>query len=331
MTVPLVSVVTSVYNGGPALGPSLESVLEQQGVEFELIVVDDGSTDDSPALLDELAGRDPRVRVLHQENQGLTRALIRGCAAARGEFIARHDCDDLSLPGRLERQVQQLQSDSSLSMVSSWATAQGPGDEVLWELRRADEPALATERLLNHGEGPSHHGSVLFRKASYERAGGYRAEFYFAQDSDLWLRLGSVGLLAYEQAILYSFRVSENSISSSYRTVQHQLGDLAKECRVMRCGEIGGRIAPAGSGAATGIGGWRRGRFVGGRLFYRPLSAGAQRSASTLLFPQDHQTPPSSLARLAQPGTKLSALLEFNLSSCAHFQPESVRQGKHFE
>jgi glycosyltransferase involved in cell wall biosynthesis len=234
VTAPLVSVVTGVYNGGTDLRPSLESVLDQRGVEFELIVVDDGSTDDTPVLLDELARRDPRVRAIRQENQGLTRALIRGCAEARGEFIARHDGDDLSLPGRLERQARRLQDDPSLCLVSCWATARGPGDELLLEICRSEEPDAATDGLLNRYEGPPHHGSVMFRRSCYERVGGYRAEFYFAQDSDLWLRLGEVGQLAYEQDFLYSFRVGEGSISSRWRAVQHALGELAHECQAAR-------------------------------------------------------------------------------------------------
>src|SRR5882672_1702517 len=101
---PLVSVVTSTYNGASYLENSLQSVLDQTGVQFELIVVDDGSTDGSAEILARLAGKDSRLRLLRQKNQGLTRALIRGCAEARGTYIARHDSDDLSLPGRLEKQ-----------------------------------------------------------------------------------------------------------------------------------------------------------------------------------------------------------------------------------
>jgi glycosyltransferase involved in cell wall biosynthesis len=103
MPVPRISVVTSVYNGERYLRESLESVLSQEGVDLELIVVDDGSEDSTPEILADSATRDPRLRVLTQENRGLTVALIRGCAEARGEFIARHDLDDLSLPGRLRR------------------------------------------------------------------------------------------------------------------------------------------------------------------------------------------------------------------------------------
>ena len=101
ISLPEVSIVMSVYNGACYLRAAVESVLDQQGVSFEFVVVDDGSTDESGAILDEYATRDPRLRVIHQQNTGLTQALIRGCSEARGEFIARQDADDVSLPGRL--------------------------------------------------------------------------------------------------------------------------------------------------------------------------------------------------------------------------------------
>src|SRR5438128_1485891 len=116
MCLPVVSVVTSVYNGERYLLPSLESVLGQQGVDLELVVVNDGSTDRTGQILDDLASRDNRLRVLHQTNRGLTEALARGCSEARGRYIARHDADDLSLPGRLRRQQRLLDGDPGLSM-----------------------------------------------------------------------------------------------------------------------------------------------------------------------------------------------------------------------
>ena len=91
----------SVYNGASNLAATMDSILSQEGVEFEFIVVNDGSTDATGEILDDYARRDNRVRVIHQENTGLTRALIRGCAAASGEFIARQDAGDVSLRGKI--------------------------------------------------------------------------------------------------------------------------------------------------------------------------------------------------------------------------------------
>src|SRR5215467_1447738 len=119
-TYPEVSVVMSVYNGASHLVATLDSILSQEGVEFEFIVVNDGSTDNSGQILDEYAQRDSRLRVIQQDNTGLTRALIRGCDAARGEFIARQDAGDISLPGRLKSQVIVLRDQEDCIFVSCW-------------------------------------------------------------------------------------------------------------------------------------------------------------------------------------------------------------------
>jgi glycosyltransferase involved in cell wall biosynthesis len=227
-------VVTSVYQCEATLEHSLASVLEQDLREIELIVVDDGSTDSSAALLDALVSRDPRVRVLRQANRGLTAALIRGCGEARGACIARHDADDLSLPGRLSRQVARLRADDGLAFVSCWSRVLGPRDELLLELRRPAERAAAERLLTRERAGPPGHGSVMFRADAYRRVGGYREAFRYAQDWDLWLRLVEAGGLTYEPAFLYAFRVDETSLSSARRSQQQRLGELARACRDAR-------------------------------------------------------------------------------------------------
>src|SRR5436853_2023556 len=103
-----ISVVMAVYNGGAELAPTLDSILGQSEADFELIAVDNGSFDDTPAVLRHYAARDGRLRVIRQENAGLTAALIRGCAAASAEVIARHDCGDRSHPERFARQLALL-------------------------------------------------------------------------------------------------------------------------------------------------------------------------------------------------------------------------------
>src|SRR5262249_34243457 len=105
---PMVSVVLSVHNDEPFLAECLESVLAQTGISFEVIAIDDGSSDGSAALLDAYAARDARLRVVHQPQAGLTRALIRGCTMACGRFVARQDADDIAFPGRLARLAAEL-------------------------------------------------------------------------------------------------------------------------------------------------------------------------------------------------------------------------------
>jgi glycosyltransferase involved in cell wall biosynthesis len=231
---PELSIVASVYNGGSHLRPSLASVLEQTGLSFELVAIDDGSTDDSGRVLDEAARADARVRVFHQENQGLTRALMRGCVEARGRFIARHDPDDLSLPGRFARQYELLTSDSSLNMVSCWSRAVGPDGEKLFETVRPADATTATAALRDHGDGPPGHGTVMFRADNYRSVGGYRPAFRVAQDWDLWLRLVERGRIAYVPDFLYVYRVEEQSISARQRDQQLRLLDLTRRCAAAR-------------------------------------------------------------------------------------------------
>src|SRR5882672_1865903 len=116
---PDISVVMSVYNDAAYLSDSIESVLRQDGVSFEFIVIDDGSTDQSGSILNKYAANDPRLRVVHQKNQGLTASLIVGCSMARGRYIARQDSDDISFSGRLLRLSKELDSRKQTAVVAS--------------------------------------------------------------------------------------------------------------------------------------------------------------------------------------------------------------------
>ena len=115
-----VSIVMGVYNDEVNLEKTINSILSQTYTDWELLVVNDGSTDNTPFLLNKLARNDERVKIIQQSNMGLTKALIRGCEEAIGEFIARQDSGDISFPTRLEEQVKVLEQDPSVSLVSSF-------------------------------------------------------------------------------------------------------------------------------------------------------------------------------------------------------------------
>jgi glycosyltransferase involved in cell wall biosynthesis len=233
---PQVSVVMSVYNGADCLGESIASVLTQEGVELELIVVDDGSTDDSAVLIKRLADHDSRVRFIQQHNQGLTLALIHGCAQASGKYIARQDAGDMFLPGKLMKQIAVLEAHPAAALVSCGTRIVGPGGETLYELRSDDWDA--TERLLTLDakqlRGPFGHGSVVFRRSLYEQVGGYRAQFYLSQDLDLWIRLGERGKFLIAPDILFQAIFSPASISGDLRSVQIAIATLILECARLR-------------------------------------------------------------------------------------------------
>jgi len=233
---PEVSVVMSVYNGADHLAETLDSVLGQQGCALEFIVIDDGSTDASARMLDDYAAHDPRLRVVHQENTGLTRALIRGCALARAEFIARQDAGDVSLPGRLAQQLAFIRSRPDAPMVACGVEVCGPQGEFLQRTFCAGEDLqhglLQTE--ISRLRGPPHHGSTLFRHDAYVRVDGYRPAFRVAQDLDLWLRLSEQGPCLGMPEVLYRARLQLGSISSRRRGEQIRMAELALACRRLR-------------------------------------------------------------------------------------------------
>lgn len=229
---PQVSVVVGVRDGGDQLLASLKSIL-QQDVDLELLVVDDGSKDQTGELLRSLVERDARVRVYRQERIGLTAALRLGCSKARGAYIARQDCGDVSHPGRLKAQLA-VMAEPDTVLASCWAEALGPAGEFLYAITRPRDPAAATRALREEQLGLPHHGTALFRRECYERVGGYRTAFPVAQDWDLWLRLTELGPLSYAPEVLYAFEIGLRSVSALRRAEQTRYVDLARRCAFAR-------------------------------------------------------------------------------------------------
>lgn len=190
MTLPAVTVLMPVHNGAEQLPAALASVLAQDFADFELLVVDDGSTDATPSIL---AGcRDPRLRVLRLERTGLVGALNRGLDEARGDLIARLDADDEMLPGRLGRQVAQFRDDPQLVAGGSDYLLFGAA-EGLVRTPRHDRDCRAH---LVFGSPIAHPAAML--RAHVLRAHGvrYRVEYPHAEDFKLFSELAGVGALA---------------------------------------------------------------------------------------------------------------------------------------
>lgn len=229
---PEVSVVMGVYNGAPHLRETIDSILVQEDVALEFVIVNDGSTDESPQLLDMYARQDARVRIIHQENQGLTKALIKGCLAARGQYIARQDVGDMSAPKRLYLQQAALAEDAELAFVSSWTEFYGPEWEFLYTVKgsgRATSPTYIISEAERYGvvDGPTCHPSVMFRKESYLKAGGYRSQFYYGQDWDLWYRLAECGKFQTVEQALYKVRIMPGGLSLGHKVIQATIASLS--------------------------------------------------------------------------------------------------------
>lgn len=228
-----------LHNGAEYLRDSIESVLGQQAVNLEFIIVNDGSTDDAPDILAQYAQQDSRIRVLNQERAGLTRALIRGGEIARGRYVARQDNGDQFLPGRLLAQMQALDANERLAFVSCWTECCGPRDEFLYHAKGSGRASKAMRVLSEdapHGvlDGPSHHASVMFRRDAYMQVGGYRPQFYFGQDWDLWYRLAEVGEFLMLGQILHRARIMPNSLSGRYKAEQEMIAACSHQAMLRR-------------------------------------------------------------------------------------------------
>ncbi len=194
---PVISVIMPVYNAAPGLEAALAGLWAQRPAPyaplppFEVIAVDDGSTDDGPALLEAAAARETRLRVLRRPHRGIAKALNAGLAAARGVYLARMDADDTLHPERLARQAAHLDADPGLYLSASCVnfggdavTAHGFAHFVDWQNSLRTPEDIARQRFR---DTPVCHPSVMFRREAVERWGGY-ADGDFPEDWELWLR-----------------------------------------------------------------------------------------------------------------------------------------------
>lgn len=226
---PRVSVVMPVYNEERFLREAVDSILSQTFTDFEFIIIDDGSTDGTPDILAQYAQRDSRVRVFRQENSGLVRSLNRAVALSRGEYVARMDADDISLPKRLATQVRWLDSNPE---IASLATRTDEIDENGRVVKRGDRyvGSAFIRRTLLRGYSILYHGSVMFRRVCFDRVGGYREEFKRAEDYDLWLRMTDHYSLDNVPEILYQHRLRLGSVSFKHYFQHQRAAALALEC-----------------------------------------------------------------------------------------------------
>lgn len=189
---PKVSVIMSVYNGERYLRESVDSILNQTFQDFEFIIVNDGSADNTMDILRGYRRRDPRVRIIDQQNLGLTKSLNKAIYFSRAEFIARQDVDDISLSERLAKEYEALSADKNTDLVCSWYYIIDEYGKMILERKLPDSGLIAKimkrQNLLAHS-------SVMFRKSSFLRAGGYDEKYKYGQDWFLWMKMNSIKVL----------------------------------------------------------------------------------------------------------------------------------------
>jgi len=213
MTTPKVSVLMTTYNGAPLLAESLDSVLAQRFEDFELVLVDDCSTDTrTPELVASYAARDPRIRLLRPErNLGIVGARNFGFAACRGTYIAPLDHDDLSHPDRLRLQAAHLDANPRTVMVGSGVVELRPdGRRHVFDDRQVSDPLLL--RWVLHTDNPFAWASVMLRRSAIDQLGAFLLpEFEYADDYELYHRLLRVGDPAKLPEPLTTYRWHQNN------------------------------------------------------------------------------------------------------------------------
>lgn len=218
MNHPQVSVVIPVWNGEKYLAQAIESILEQDFDDFELIIVDDGSTDDSLRIAHEFT-LDPRVKVMTQDNSGVVAARNVGLYISRAEFVAFLDSDDIAKPDRISKQVAYLHAHPAVAAVGSHIAYFKESKRLI----RVEKLPVGHAQLavsLETGNALAQ-PSVMLRKSMAIKAGGYREAFrHGAEDYDLWLRLSERHPLDNLPEVLTLYRVHPDSLTHRRRYEQ---------------------------------------------------------------------------------------------------------------
>jgi glycosyltransferase involved in cell wall biosynthesis len=222
MNAPVVSVVVPVYNAARYLESALGSVFAQTFADFEIVAVDDGSTDHSKAILERLAASDARLRVISRPNTGIVGALNDALAAARGEFVARMDADDLCMPARFATQVDYLRRHADCVCVGSAFLYMDAEGGLIKECQRPADHSVIERELLSGNGGIIIHPAAMFRRDAIEHAGRYRENAQWIEDLDLYLRLARFGRLTNLPEVLFHYRFHEQSVNFTRNQGRHE-------------------------------------------------------------------------------------------------------------
>lgn len=209
---PKISVISGAYNisGCYSFQKSIESILTQTYADFEFIICDDGSTDNTRELLSDFAKKDLRIKLLRNEtNLGLAATLNKCIAESSGEFIARHDCDDYAATDRLEKQLAYMTEHSDVSVLGTFAYLFD--ESGVWGKMRFPIEITKKDFLFC---SPHQHGSVMFRKDALVKAECYRVakETRRAEDYDLFMRMHTFAKSANLPEFLYYFCEDKNTL-----------------------------------------------------------------------------------------------------------------------
>lgn len=240
---PLISVIMSVYNckDRNKLEKSIDSILNQTYSNFEFIICDDGSSDNTLDVLNELAQKDTRIKIVsYTKNKGLANALNYCLEFCKGDFIARQDDDDISYPKRFETEIKFLLKYTQFGFVGTIADIYD--NDGIWKKYSLSSKPLKKDFLWN---SPFIHPSVMFRKEILDSVNGYRVswETMRAEDYDLFMRLYAEGVRGYNiQKVLYSYYIDRNE--KKHRNMKTRIQESIVRYKGFRLLDMGFRSVP---------------------------------------------------------------------------------------
>jgi glycosyltransferase involved in cell wall biosynthesis len=210
-----VSVLMPAYNARRYLAEAIDSILAQTFRDFELVIVDDGSTDDTPEILKRYAAQEPRVRIVSRPNTGISGALNDGLETCRAPLVARMDADDVAEPQRLERQVAYMDAHADCVLLGSDVLLIDPAGLPIGIDQNQPAHEEIERQLLRGRGGAVYHPSAMMRRHAIDRVGRYRAAFNDSEDLDLFLRLAEIGRVANLPEPLLRYRRHLNSVTQN--------------------------------------------------------------------------------------------------------------------
>ncbi len=239
-----VTVVMPAYNAETFIKEAIQSVLGQTLADFQLIVVDDGSTDATGTIVGRFANRDSRIRLVSQENLGVSAALNRGIQLATTDWVAITHADDLMLPKRLERQLAFVRSHANLAVAGTFVLYINDSGDIVGKGKSPYTTCKAVAAAIEKDEPIGlYHPSVILRRSVVLAVGGYRNQFWPAEDIDLWNRIIESGApILVQPEFLQKYRIHSNAASVSHARLTRLRVSWIKKCiRRRRAGlrEIG--------------------------------------------------------------------------------------------
>ncbi len=219
-----------VYNGDKYIRKTIESVLSQTFFDFEFIVIDDGSTDNTYDILKSF--NDNRIKILNQNHGGIVKALNLGIKESQGEYVIRIDADDICAFNRFETLVKYMDENVDVSICGSWARTIDENNNIIGELKY---PPINHKDIKKYAilHNPFIHPSVILRKKTLNISGPYK-NFKHNEDYELWTRILKIGKGHNLSEFLIDYRIHQNQVTRKSNIKMRLIGVWVRVLAVLR-------------------------------------------------------------------------------------------------